>query len=121
VSSFRFALSLSTILQATLALHLQTSSISRMKISPRSSPGLKCGSFRSGDFSISRPDRSKAEKRMGVDGDSLSPELGLELVPLQSSLTETGIGSCTKVGIGRIKSRANCRTSDDLLCIIGED
>jgi hypothetical protein len=65
---------------------------------PRSSSGLKCGSFRSGD-SIWRPDRSKAEKRMGVDGDSPSPELGLELVPFEVAWLKPGLGLASKLGL----------------------
>jgi hypothetical protein len=63
-----------------------------MKVSLRSSSGLKCGSFRSGE-SISRLDRSKAEKRIGVDGDSPLPVLGLELVPLEVAWVKSGLGS----------------------------
>jgi hypothetical protein len=48
-------------------------------VRPRSSLGLKCGSFRSGD-SILRPERSEADRRMGVYGDFPSPEMGLGLL-----------------------------------------
>jgi hypothetical protein len=59
--------------------------------------------------------------RMGVDGDSPSPELGLELVLFKVAGLKPGLGHVRKVEIGRILSRAKGRRGDDLLCIICED
>jgi hypothetical protein len=56
--------------------YLLPSFISQIKVRPRSSSGLKYRSFKSGD-SILRSEISDAEKRMSVDSDSPSPELGL--------------------------------------------
>jgi hypothetical protein len=85
-------------LACNLGSYLLPSSMPRMNASPRSSSGLKCGSFRSGE-SILRPDRSEAEKRIGVDGDSPSPELGLEVVPPGGAWLNPGLGLARKLGL----------------------
>jgi hypothetical protein len=46
-----------------------------MNVGPRSSSGLKCGGFGSGDSTLS-PDRSEADERVGIEGASPSSGLG---------------------------------------------